>query len=149
MGFVAYSLIYYFIGISQQEYLAAVRAGGDIIWFVYHVIRVTEPSTDILQSEEFNPPLSDESANFFFNQSTVWSASQTSYQRIILSTEGCGTSQPVANVKKIMDSASKRGKRNVIDTCSSGYGYIEKRQHVIATNWQCIVWPITRNCLFG
>ena len=42
-----------------------MQAGGDIIWFVYHVIRVTEPSTDILQSEEFNPPLSDESANFF------------------------------------------------------------------------------------
>ena len=42
-----------------------MQAGGDIIWFVYHVIRVTEPSTDILQSEEFNPPLSDESANIF------------------------------------------------------------------------------------
>ena len=64
MVFVAYSFIYSFTGISQQEYLAAVQAGGNIIWFVYHVIRVTEPSTDILQSEEFNPPLSYES-NFF------------------------------------------------------------------------------------
>ena len=48
---------------------------------------------------------------------------------------------------KIVDSASKRGKRKLID--SSGYGYNEKRQHIIATDWQCIVWPIARNCFFG
>ena len=76
-----------------------MHAGGDIInfWFVYHVIRVTEPSTDILQSEEFNPPLSDESANFFLISQQFGLPAKPVIKEEYCP-EGCGTSQPVANV---------------------------------------------------
>ena len=70
---------FFLTGISQQDYCAAVRAGTDIIWFcpscvpeclIAESTRVSETSTDILESEEFNPPVRDESANLFTDQST-------------------------------------------------------------------------------
>ena len=56
-------------GISQQEYRAAVRAGADIVWFC-PPCRPSSPvgdqTSDILASEEFNPPFSSS-----FDQSTI------------------------------------------------------------------------------
>lgn len=56
-----------------------MRAGADIVWFcpscgpecpIAESTRVSETSTDILESEEFNPPVRDESADLFTDQST-------------------------------------------------------------------------------
>ena len=56
-----------------------MRAGTDIVWFcpscgpeclIAESTRVSETSTDILESEEFNPPVRDESADLFTDQST-------------------------------------------------------------------------------
>lgn len=67
--------IFFFAGISQQEYRAAVRAGAEIIWFCplcpvaeSSRISMTESSADILESEEFNPPLRDS----FADQLTIY-----------------------------------------------------------------------------
>ena len=55
-----------------------MRAGADIVWFcpscgpecpIAESTRISETSTDILQSEEFNPPVRDESADLFTDQS--------------------------------------------------------------------------------
>ena len=56
-----------------------MRAGADIVWFspscgpeclIAESTRVSETSTDILESEEFNPPVRDDSADVFTDQST-------------------------------------------------------------------------------
>ena len=67
-------MFFFFTGISQQEYRAAVRAGADIVWFCplcpvaeSSRISMAESSADILESEEFNPPLSDS-----LDQSTIY-----------------------------------------------------------------------------
>lgn len=72
---VAQLTFFFFAGISQQEYRAAVRAGAEIVWFCplcpvaeSSRISMTESSADILESEEFNPPLGDS----FADQSTIY-----------------------------------------------------------------------------
>ena len=72
---VAQLTFFFFAGISQQEYRAAVRAGAEIVWFCplcpvaeSSRISMTESSADILESEEFNPPLRDS----FADQSTIY-----------------------------------------------------------------------------
>ena len=68
----------FLIGISQQDYRAAVRAGADIVWFcpscsrpdadpVAESTRISESETDILESEEFNPPLPSSDSDFFLH----------------------------------------------------------------------------------
>ena len=58
------SFFNFFIGITQQAYREAVRVGADISWFclpcqpgspVAESSRISEQSTDILESSEFNP----------------------------------------------------------------------------------------------
>ena len=72
---VAQLTFFFFAGISQQEYRAAVRAGAEIIWFCplcpvaeSSRISMTESSADIVESEEFNPPLRDS----FADQLTIY-----------------------------------------------------------------------------
>jgi len=61
-----------FTGISQEAYRAAVREGADIVWYcaschrnpIAESTRDGETSADILESEEFNPPLDSSADNF-------------------------------------------------------------------------------------
>ena len=142
-----------------------------------------ETSTDILLSEEFNPPVRDESANLFTDQST---SPPVSYESAYLFAEQSTNppvnsesanyadqstvydppAQPVIEDSSIegpvpvpvepvnqllafetVEGGSERGKRKLID--SWWYSYDVKRQHVSATDWQCTVRPMVRNCLFG
>ena len=76
-----YVFFWFLTGISQEDYRAAVRAGADIFWFcpscsrpdadpVAESTRISESETDILESEEFNPPLPSSDSDFF--ESTVY-----------------------------------------------------------------------------
>ena len=58
------SFFIFLIGVTQQAYREAVRVGVDISWFcllcqpgspVAESSRISEHSTDILESSEFNP----------------------------------------------------------------------------------------------
>ena len=104
----------------------------------------SETSADILESEEFNPPVSSSAADSF--ESTVYDLpAQPSIEE---STIEEPTPQPVEPVNlprtfQIVEGASERGKRKLID--SWGYSYNVKRQRVNATDWQCTVRPMVRN----
>ena len=76
-----YVFFWFLTGISQEDYRAAVRAGADIVWFcpscsrpdadpVAESTRITESETDILESEEFNPPLPSSDSDL--TESTVY-----------------------------------------------------------------------------
>lgn len=153
-----------FIGISQEAYRAAVREGADISWYcasclgdpVAESTRDGDSSADILGSEEFNPPV--ESSEDHFDESTVQSTvaeSVTTEPETSVSDppveptidesaiEG-PTPQPVVTENqpltfKIVEGASERGKRKLID--SWGFSYNVKRQRLTATDWQCTVRP--------
>ena len=155
-----------------------MRAGADIVWFcpscgpecpIAESTRVSETSTDILESEEFNPPVRDESTNpsvrdesadLFTDQSANPPVSEQSVhsppaqrQPVIdeSSIEG-PVPVPVEPVNKplafeIVEGGSERGKRKLID--SWGYSYNVKRQRISATDWQCTVRQKVRNCFFS
>ena len=135
-------------GISQEEYRAAVRAGNGITWFCkccHPEYPITESTRDILESEEFNPPVSL-STDFSGDESTVYDP--PAQPSIGESTIEDPTPNPVEPVDQpvtfhIVEGASERGKQKLMD--SWGYSYNVKRQRVNATDWQCTVRPMVRN----
>ena len=94
-----YVLFWFLTGISQEDYRAAVRAGAHIVWFcpscshpdadpVAESTRISESETDILESEEFNPPLPSSDSDFF--ESTVYEPpAQTISPHLLLCTLMC------------------------------------------------------------
>ena len=106
--------------------------------------RITESETDILESEEFNPPLPLSDSDFF--ESTVYEP--PAQPALDESTIDDPTPNPVeAETKPLtfqfLEGGSERGKRKLID--NRGYSYNVKRQRVNATDWQCTVRPMVRS----
>ena len=150
-----YVFFWFLTGISQEDYRAAVRAGADIVWFcpscsrldadpVAESTRITESETDILESEEFNPPLPSSDSDFF--ESTVYEP--PAQPALDESTIDDPTPNPVeAETEPLtfqfLEGGSERGKRKLID--NRGYSYNVKRQRVNATDWQCTVRPMVRS----
>ena len=150
-----YVFFWFLTGISQEDYRAAVRAGADIVWFcpscsrpdadpVAESTRITESETDILESEEFNPPLPSSDSDFF--ESTVYEP--PAQPALDESTIDDPTPNPVeAETEPLtfqfLEGGSERGKRKLID--NRGYSYNVKRQRVNATDWQCTVQPMVRS----
>ena len=116
-------------------------------------------STDILESEEFNPPV--DSFDQLTESSTISSIEETNAESAIGSTVYEPPIQPTIDEStiegptphvveqadqtltfQIMDGASERGKRKLIDSC--GFSYNVKRQCLDATDWQCTVRPTVR-----
>ena len=116
-------------------------------------------STDILESEEFNPPV--DSFDQLTESSTISSIEETNAESAIGSTVYEPPIQPTIDEStiegptphvveqaeqtltfQIMDGASERGKRKLIDSC--GFSYNVKRQRLDATDWQCTVRPTVR-----
>ena len=116
-------------------------------------------STDILESEEFNPPV--DSFDQLTQLSTIPSIEETNAE----SANGSTVYEPPIQLTidestiegptphsveradetltfQIMDGASERGKRKLIDSC--GFSYNIKRQRLDATDWQCTVRPTVR-----
>ena len=155
-----------FAGISQDAYRAAVREGADIVWYcqpchddpVAESTRDGETSADILESEEFNPPVDSS-----LDQSLEDSARSTLEEPAIdESTVYDPPDQPTIDESaiqgpvpqpvepenqpltfQIVEGASERGKRKLID--SWGYSYNIKRQRLTGTDWQCTVRRKVRN----
>lgn len=100
--------------------------------------RISESETDILESEEFNPPLPSSDSDFF--ESTVYEP--PAQPALDESTIDDPTPNPVeAETEPLtfqfLESSSERGKRKLIDNW--GYSYNVKRKRVNATDWQCTV----------
>ena len=132
--------------------------GTDIVWYctschgdpVAESTRDGETSADILGSEEFNPPLDSSADNFSTVAESVTTEPESSvYDPPVQPTidesaiEG-PTPQPVVVENQplafqIVEGASERGKRKLID--SWGFSYNVKRQRLTATDWQCTVRP--------
>jgi len=88
-------------------------------------------SRDILESEEFNPPVSTLVDSFdlpTIDESTIEGPTPRSVEQ----------AEQSLNFQ-IMEGASERGKRKIIDSC--GYSYNVKRQRLHDTDWQCTVRP--------
>ena len=114
-------------GISQEDYRAAVRAGADIFWFcpscsrpdadpVAESTRISESETEILESEEFNPPLPSSDSDLF--ESTVYEP--PAQPALDESTLDDPTPNPVeAETEPLtfqfLEGGSERGKRKLID----------------------------------
>ena len=106
--------------------------------------RITESETDILESEEFNPPLPSSDSDL--TESTVYEP--PAQPALDESTIDDPTPNPVeAETEPLtfqfLEGGSKRGKRKLID--NRGYSYNVKRQCVNATDWQCMVQPMVRS----
>ena len=107
--------------------------------------RITESETDILESEEFNPPLPSSDSDL--TESTVCNE-PPAQPALDESTIDDPTPNPVeAETERLtfqfLEGGSKRGKRKLID--NRGYSYNVKRQRVNATDWQCMVQPMVRS----
>ena len=115
--------------------------------------------TDILESEEFNPPV--DSFDKITEPSTIQTIEETNAESAIGSTVYEPPIQPTIDestiegptphsVKQadqtlsfqIMEGASERGKRKLINSC--GFSYNVKRQRLDATDWKCTVRPTVR-----
>ena len=106
--------------------------------------RISESETDILESEEFNPPLPSSDSDFF--ESTVYEP--PAQPALDESTIDDPTPNPVeAETEPLtfqfLEGGSERGKRKLID--NRGYSYNVKRQRVNAKDWQCTVRPMVRS----
>ena len=151
-------------GVSQADYRNAVKTGASIDWrcltcdFPQAESSLSILSTDILESKEFNPPadssdqLTEPSTIDTSSESAVGIEGSTVHEPPIQPTidestiEG-PTPQAVEEVDQpltfqIMEGASERGKRKLID--SNGFSYNVKRQRLEATDWQCTVRPTVR-----
>ena len=101
----------------------------------------SESSMAILESEEFNPPVYASSEESTFHSPELSAIEESS----IYESVPCPEAEPsnTALTFSIMEGATNRGKRKLID--SYGYSYNVKRQRVKATDWQCTVRPLVRN----
>ena len=163
-----------------------MRAGADIVWFcpscgpecpIAESTRVSETSTDILESEEFNPPVRDESTNpsvrdesadlftdqsanppvreesasLFADQSTVYDPPAQRQPVIEESSIEGPVPVPVEPVNKPLTFEIVEGgsERGKRKLIDIwGYSYNVKRQRVSATDWQCTVRQKVRNWVF-
>ena len=120
-------------------------------------------STDILECEEFNPPV--DSFDELTEASTILTIEETNAESTIGSTIYELPTQPTIDEStiegptphsveqadqtltfQIMEGASERGKRKLIDSC--GFSYNVKRQRLHSTDWQCTVRPTVRSFFF-
>ena len=124
-------------------------------------------STDILECEEFNPPV--DSSDELTEASTIPTIEETDAESTIGSTIDELPTQPTTDEStiegptphsveqadqtltfQIMEGASERGKRKLIDSC--GFSYNVKRQRLHSTDWQCRnlfhFWPWPRSLHF-
>ena len=114
-------------GISQEDYRAAVRAGADIFWFcpscsrpdadpVAESTRISESETEILESEEFNPPLPSSDSDLF--ESTVYEPpAQPALDESTLDdpTPNPAEAETEPLTFQFLEGGSERGKRKLID----------------------------------
>ena len=120
-------------------------------------------STDILECEGFNPPV--DSFDELTEASTIMPIEETNAESTIGSTIYELPTQPTIDEStiegptphsveqadqtltfQIMEGASERGKRKLIDSC--GFSYNVKRQRLHSTDWQCTVRPTVRSFFF-
>ena len=144
---------------SQADYNNAVKSGASIDWrcltcdFPQAESSLSILSTNILESEEFNPPadssdqLTEPSTIDTSSESAVGIEGSTVHEPPIQPTINDWQIQAVEEVDQpltfqIMEGASERAKRKLID--SNGFSYNVKRQRLEATDWQCTVRPTVR-----
>lgn len=161
-----------------------MRAGADIVWFcpscgpecpITESTRVTETSTGILESDEFNPPVRDESADLFTDQSTNPPVSNESADLFVeqsanppVNGESAdyadqSPAQPVIEESSIegpvplpVEPVNQPLAFEIVEGGSErgkqklidswGYSYNIKRQRVSATDWQCTIRPMGNRC---
>ena len=117
-----------------------------------------ETSREIIESEEFNPPV-NVSGELFTDSSMEILESEEFNHPMVISTESFPESAPAIDESSInepepcppaepanqpltfnvVDGATEKGKRKLID--SWGFSYNIKRQRITATDWQCSVRP--------
>ena len=117
-------------GVSQADYRNAVKTGASINWRCLTCDFPQAESTALSENLSEISASANPDADFDSEETT----DRGNFRQLLSNFFNL-----IVNVNDLMEGASERGKRKLID--SNGFSYNVKRQRLEATDWQCTVRP--------